>query len=1169
MNRIKLLSVMLLMCFFGMHAQTFESGNFSCRLRSGKVEIHGLTSAAASQGLTTITIPGFVTYNGTVYPTKIYAMAFSSNTTIKTITVEYGCTEIEQQAFNGMTALQRVNLPSSVETLGSYIFQNAGNSSEPLVLTMAHQRLPSSISSYALSSIKAKQLTCVLSTYRAVNAFKKSSVFTSAVATWIQMPDLAHDYVRAGYNGYYVVTQAATATANGHLMLVGRNPGNDAGTVRVPASGTLGDGLTYVIDQVADSCFLNDAYITSFTMSSAPYMSKIGKHAFKNCVQLKTVNTNARTIDIEAFQDCSALSSLTLGEGVAYIYDRAFQNTGVVTVTLPASFAIWYTSVFSSCRYLASYYIASGNNNFSVANGLLYNKSQTELVSCPSGIVTIPTLPSTLRTIHDRAFETLNNCTKVEIPYGVTKLGYHVFENSTSLQNVKIPSSVTTVGTYLFHGCSGLKNVALNIQPAGNPYLLNKEAWTDVPRKTCTIWVPAGTSYWENNWVQEMRDGDYDRDVMREFSNVKVGAYDFVSQGYPFTFNEGGVNVTLVRGDIGYETPTAQLKGGLSIPGTVIYNNMAYNVIAIDRQAFANNTQITTVRIDPNIRQFKGSMRGYGSFSVSYENETDVYRYGGNQFAGCTSLTSIQLPPRLDQIPMRCFYNTPISEINIPYGVEQVGWQAFAGTNITTLVMPHTVTYFHRAFDGMTKLANLYINSPYNNNLLFNNESSTLPSTKFALYVPVGCLKEYQNNNAWKSKAGSIQSGAYDFATTGYKLDVVDYTSSSQTAKIVYNQSNRNLTEVAIGGNVVDPWGEQFKIVEIGDSCFASAINLKKAIFAPDYPGKVIPRHAFNFCIAMTENNFTSLPLTEIGEYAFNSCRSLKNLVLPETLESIGDFAFYGCQGIETIYTHNEKWGINVFGLDPTNQNRTAKVYVPLTLLEDRLNEIESWTYLKEYSKLRIHPYLRNTGGPQLICCTRPMSDQAKCDFRKVTGYNANNNTFTTAFVDDNRFLAANTGLIADNLLSDYVPLTIAKTDDEINAAQTLTNNYLVGVPYSMTVTKSNNDYNYKLNPDTKQMESFTTATLGDCEAYVRIAGTGGASPVTLDYLYDGPVDPVYPKGDVDGSGLVDVDDVNAVINIILGSKSVSDYKGIADVDGSGLVDVDDVNVIINIILGS
>ena len=58
-------------------------------------------------------------------------------------------------------------------------------------------------------------------------------------------------------------------------------------------------------------------------------------------------------------------------------------------------------------------------------------------------------------------------------------------------------------------------------------------------------------------------------------------------------------------------------------------------------------------------------------------------------------------------------------------------------------------------------------------------------------------------------------------------------------------------------------------------------------------------------------------------------------------------------------------------------------------------------------------------------------------------------------------------------------------------------------------------------------------------------------------------------NGDVDGSGIVDVDDVNAVINIILEKEPASKYPGNADINGSGVIDVDDVNDVINIILAN
>lgn len=62
-------------------------------------------------------------------------------------------------------------------------------------------------------------------------------------------------------------------------------------------------------------------------------------------------------------------------------------------------------------------------------------------------------------------------------------------------------------------------------------------------------------------------------------------------------------------------------------------------------------------------------------------------------------------------------------------------------------------------------------------------------------------------------------------------------------------------------------------------------------------------------------------------------------------------------------------------------------------------------------------------------------------------------------------------------------------------------------------------------------------------------------------------VHPAEPgvKGDLDGSGAVDVDDLNMIINIMLGKAETTSA---ADVTGDGSVDVDDMNAIINIMLG-
>ena len=84
--------------------------------------------------------------------------------------------------------------------------------------------------------------------------------------------------------------------------------------------------------------------------------------------------------------------------------------------------------------------------------------------------------------------------------------------------------------------------------------------------------------------------------------------------------------------------------------------------------------------------------------------------------------------------------------------------------------------------------------------------------------------------------------------------------------------------------------------------------------------------------------------------------------------------------------------------------------------------------------------------------------------------------------------------------------------------------------------------------------------------AQVRAARNKGWIPYKwrLRDFYEITVEDEVP-GDLDGSGTVDVDDLNIIINMMLDKTDKSDA---ADLNGDGNVDVDDLNAIINIILG-
>ncbi|MBQ7690074.1 MAG: leucine-rich repeat protein [Muribaculaceae bacterium] len=56
--------------------------------------------------------------------------------------------------------------------------------------------------------------------------------------------------------------------------------------------------------------------------------------------------------------------------------------------------------------------------------------------------------------------------------------------------------------------------------------------------------------------------------------------------------------------------------------------------------------------------------------------------------------------------------------------------------------------------------------------------------------------------------------------------------------------------------------------------------------------------------------------------------------------------------------------------------------------------------------------------------------------------------------------------------------------------------------------------------------------------------------------------------GDANGSGMVDIDDVNILINVMLGKPAPSNYDPAgADTNGDGRIDIDDVNYVINVML--
>jgi surface protein len=110
---------------------------------------------------------------------------------------------------------------------------------------------------------------------------------------------------------------------------------------------------------------------------------------------------------------------------------------------------------------------------------------------------------------------------------------------------------------------------------------------------------------------------------------------------------------------------------------------------------------------------------------------------------------------------------------------------------------------------------------------------------------------------------------------------------------------------------------------------------------------------------------------------------------------------------------------------------------------------------------------------------------------------------------------------------------------------------------------------------------SVTTNMFTNCTKLVGGQGTTYNPSYTNGYyarIDGGPSNPGYftekplvQRGDVDGDGALDINDVTLLINVVLGQNQQTYYPAAADCDpenGDGVIDINDVTVLIGRILG-
>ena len=190
---------------------------------------------------------------------------------------------------------------------------------------------------------------------------------------------------------------------------------------------TIPDSVT----SIGEWTFYNCDSLTSITIPDSVTM--IGIYAFNSCNSLKsiTIPDSVTKIGDHAFEYCESLTGVTIGNSVMTIGNSAFRGCSSLTnVTIPDSVTMIGESAFVICSSLVEF-----NGKFASDDGRCLMIYGTLNSFAPAGL-TEYTIPDTVATIGDDAFNDCDTLTSVTIPGSVTKIGDYAFYNCSSLKSV-------------------------------------------------------------------------------------------------------------------------------------------------------------------------------------------------------------------------------------------------------------------------------------------------------------------------------------------------------------------------------------------------------------------------------------------------------------------------------------------------------------------------------------------------------------------------------------------------------------------------------------------------------------------------------------------------------------------------------------------------------------